>query len=247
MNESPKTRPTLTHPPTHPPQVPSYVAVILSVSLVLCCGEIVPAAIFSGPNQLRLGAHMTGLVWFLILLFFPLSWPISYLLDKWLGAEHAEPKRYSREELGALVEIHHKPKALPEAKSKRSAWSMVLKPSTSCSSLSSLTSKQRMDIDSSRHSARSSNGGATPTHGRLRVGLPPTHPPTHPPIHSFILPFLDEPSHLPIASEPPALPPPTRPPTHNTPKVQHLIRTASSSSTFYYPLTHPPFPRASRT
>lgn len=36
-------------------------------------GEIVPAAVFSGKNQLRIGAHLTGLVWFLIALFFPVA------------------------------------------------------------------------------------------------------------------------------------------------------------------------------
>ena len=86
--------------------VPSYVSVVISVTLVLICGEIIPVAVFSGPNQLKLAAQMMPLVWTLMVLFFPLACPISWCLDKLLGDEHAQSKRYSRLELSALVALH---------------------------------------------------------------------------------------------------------------------------------------------
>ncbi len=50
-------------PPSFPPPVPSYVAVLLSVTLVLIFGEILPSALFSGPNQLKIAARMASFVW----------------------------------------------------------------------------------------------------------------------------------------------------------------------------------------
>jgi len=50
-------------PPSLPLPVPSYVAVILSVTLVLIFGEILPSALFSGPNQLKIAARMASFVW----------------------------------------------------------------------------------------------------------------------------------------------------------------------------------------
>jgi metal transporter CNNM len=45
---------------------------------VLIFGEIIPSAIFSGPNQLRIAAFMSGFVWFLMLLLSPIAWPIAW-------------------------------------------------------------------------------------------------------------------------------------------------------------------------
>ena len=42
--------------------VPAYMAVILSVTLVLFFGEIIPSAIFTGPNQLAISSKLAPLV-----------------------------------------------------------------------------------------------------------------------------------------------------------------------------------------
>ena len=55
-----------------PPLVPSYVAVLLSVTMVLIFGEILPSALFSGPNQLKIAARMASFVWQVV--------SLSYLL-----------------------------------------------------------------------------------------------------------------------------------------------------------------------
>lgn len=83
--------------------VPSYLAVILSVTVVLVFGEIIPSALFSGPNQLRIASRLSGFVYALMALFLPISAPIAWLLDRTLGNHGL--KRYTREELSMLVEL----------------------------------------------------------------------------------------------------------------------------------------------
>jgi len=82
--------------------VPNYLAVIISVTLVLIFGEIIPSALFTGPNQLLSAARMTGLVYLLFIIFYPIALPISLILDYWFGVEESG-NAYSRSELEALV------------------------------------------------------------------------------------------------------------------------------------------------
>ena len=70
-------------------------AVVISVTCVLFFGEIIPSAIFTGPNQLHIGARLAPVVRVLIWLTYPLSFPISKLLDKILG-EDEDMTRYGR-------------------------------------------------------------------------------------------------------------------------------------------------------
>ena len=65
--------------------VPSYVAIILSVSLVLICGEILPTAIFTGPKQLQIAAAFYPLVIAMETLLFPLAYPLAKGLDRVMG------------------------------------------------------------------------------------------------------------------------------------------------------------------
>jgi metal transporter CNNM len=85
--------------------IPSYLAIILSVSLVLIFGEIVPSAIFTGSRKLQLAAHFAEFTQFLIWIFFPIAKPISMLLDYII--DHEETKIYSRQELAAFVSVQH--------------------------------------------------------------------------------------------------------------------------------------------
>jgi metal transporter CNNM len=82
--------------------VPNYLAVLISVVLVLICGEIVPSALFTGPSQLQIAAKLSGVVWFLLILFYPVSYPLSRMLDYFFGAEEAD-SAVSRVELEALM------------------------------------------------------------------------------------------------------------------------------------------------
>ena len=81
--------------------VPNWLAIVLSVTLVLLFGEILPSAFFTGPTQLHTAATFVPFVRALTLLFYPLAYPLSLGLDYFFGKE--EEEKITREELGALV------------------------------------------------------------------------------------------------------------------------------------------------
>ncbi|CAI5519983.1 unnamed protein product [Closterium sp. Naga37s-1] len=85
--------------------VPSWAAILLSVTLILLFGEIIPQAVCSRYG-LAIGATLAPLVKVLVLLFYPIALPISKLLDLVLGASN-EPL-YRRAELKAFVNMHAK-------------------------------------------------------------------------------------------------------------------------------------------
>lgn len=65
--------------------VPEYVAIIISVTLVLLFGEIIPASILTGPNQLAIAASLTPIVYAVLFIFAPIAYPLSWLLDYIIG------------------------------------------------------------------------------------------------------------------------------------------------------------------
>lgn len=89
--------------------VPSYIAVILSVTLVLFFGEIIPSAVFTGPKQLAIAANLVPLVRFILLVLSPLAYPIAKILDHFLHDEDDSHgmNLYNRGELTALVRIQY--------------------------------------------------------------------------------------------------------------------------------------------
>lgn len=82
--------------------VPNYLAILLSVSLILVFGEILPSAFFTGPKQLQTAAMMSPFVVFLMSVLSPIAFPISKLLDKAFG-ENESTSNMSRDELEALL------------------------------------------------------------------------------------------------------------------------------------------------
>jgi metal transporter CNNM len=88
--------------------VSPIVAVILSVTLVLFGGEIIPSAIFTGPDKMKLASQMTPVVRFVMFFLWPIAFPISKVLDHVLHDESAEAGgAFNRGELSALVRIQH--------------------------------------------------------------------------------------------------------------------------------------------
>ncbi|XP_021900671.1 DUF21 domain-containing protein At1g47330 isoform X2 [Carica papaya] len=79
--------------------VPPWAAILISVTLILMFGEAVCTR-----YGLRVGAMMAPLVRILLLVFFPLSYPISKVLDWMLGKGHAVLLR--RAELKTFVNFH---------------------------------------------------------------------------------------------------------------------------------------------
>jgi CBS domain containing-hemolysin-like protein len=78
------------------------IAIILSVTAVLLFGEIIPQALCARYG-IAIGARMAWLVKLLMILTFPVTWPISKVLDWFLGHEN---RLYRRKELKELVTIH---------------------------------------------------------------------------------------------------------------------------------------------
>eukprot|EP00884_Botryococcus_braunii_P005984 jgi/Botrbrau1/15387/Bobra.43_2s0015.1 len=78
-------------------------AVIISVTVVLIFGEIIPQAICSRYG-LAVGAYSAWFVQILMGLTAIISWPISKILDKLLGTE--ERNMFRRAQLKALMDIH---------------------------------------------------------------------------------------------------------------------------------------------
>eukprot|EP01038_Epipyxis_sp_PR26KG_P011069 gene11069-14858_t len=88
------------------PLLPKIVTIILSVTLILLFGEIIPSAIFTGPMQLNLAARMTPFVWCLIAIMFPISYPVSLLLDYLLGHDDGMTV-YNKSELRSMMKIQY--------------------------------------------------------------------------------------------------------------------------------------------
>eukprot|EP00286_Rhodomonas_abbreviata_P013970 CAMPEP_0181340002 /NCGR_PEP_ID=MMETSP1101-20121128/29594_1 /TAXON_ID=46948 /ORGANISM="Rhodomonas abbreviata, Strain Caron Lab Isolate" /LENGTH=299 /DNA_ID=CAMNT_0023451083 /DNA_START=14 /DNA_END=910 /DNA_ORIENTATION=+ len=83
--------------------VPGWLAIVLSVSLVLVFGEIVPQAVFT-KFRLPIGSFLSPLVYLLEFVLMPLAWPIGKLLDLMLGEDH--PTVYRRAEFKAFAKQH---------------------------------------------------------------------------------------------------------------------------------------------
>eukprot|EP00934_Nitzschia_sp_Nitz4_P007682 Nitzschia sp. Nitz4//scaffold47_size129522//11522//13207//NITZ4_003534-RA/size129522-processed-gene-0.153-mRNA-1//-1//CDS//3329552749//7672//frame0 len=88
--------------------VSPIVSVVLSVTLVLVFGEIIPSAVFTGPNKVRIAAQMVPIVRLCMLLLWPLAYPIARVLDVLLEDENdAGETSFDRGELSALVRIQY--------------------------------------------------------------------------------------------------------------------------------------------
>ena len=76
------------------------VASILATTLIVIFGEIIPQSIFS-KHALAFGARTAFLVDILTVILYPVTKPLSMLLDSWLGGEL--PTRYSKRELHMIL------------------------------------------------------------------------------------------------------------------------------------------------
>ena len=79
-------------------------AAVISVTLILIFGEVIPIAVCTGPNQVKIAAFVAPVVRLLMLVSWPLSYWIGKLLDIILGEHHKS--RYLNSDLKALVELH---------------------------------------------------------------------------------------------------------------------------------------------
>jgi metal transporter CNNM len=79
------------------------VAGIVVTALIFVFGEMLPQAIISR-HAMRYGAHAAPAVWLLMKISSPITYPVSALLDKMLGAEL--PTLYTKREIMEIVSEH---------------------------------------------------------------------------------------------------------------------------------------------
>ena len=84
--------------------VPGWVAIIFSIIVLLIFGEVLPQAICTGPNQLKIAYNTVPIVKALMVIFFPICYPIAKLLDCLLGT-HSK-NRYKNNDLKILLDLH---------------------------------------------------------------------------------------------------------------------------------------------
>ncbi len=84
----------------------AWVAIVVSVTLVLFVGEIIPAAILTGPRGLQLVYFLVPLVYLVEFLFFIVAFPIAKALDLMLGHDDG-PQLYNHKELNTLIGLQH--------------------------------------------------------------------------------------------------------------------------------------------
>jgi metal transporter CNNM len=90
--------------------MPVWAVLLLSTTLVLLFGEILPSAICMGPQQLQLGYYMVPPFKVLMFILYPVAKPCSMLLDYIVhgpDGEDATQEEYNRGELSALVKIQY--------------------------------------------------------------------------------------------------------------------------------------------
>jgi CBS domain containing-hemolysin-like protein len=80
------------------------ISVVLSVSFVLFCGEIIPQAIMTGPDQIKIAGRLVPFVKVLMYVMAPLSLPLSFLLDKILGK--VPGKHFTTQDLKQRINQH---------------------------------------------------------------------------------------------------------------------------------------------
>jgi len=89
--------------------LPSWAAILLSTTLIMFFGEILPSGIFMGPQQLYLGYKLSPLVNVFLWIMYPVAKPLALCLDYLVKGEgdtvDGTDEGYSRGELSALVRI----------------------------------------------------------------------------------------------------------------------------------------------
>lgn len=125
--------------------VPDAVAILISVVLVLVFGEILPTALFTGPNQIQIASRLAPMVRCLMFLLFPITHPIARLLDRIMmdedhqGDEELAPSSamYNRGELAALIRVQYEERLVAKQRRKHNRKS----------SLSSMPDMEQSDIN----------------------------------------------------------------------------------------------------
>ena len=86
--------------------VNEMMAVILSVTVLLFVGEIIPQALCTGPNQMKIASFLAPFTYFLMIITYPISYPIAKFMDKVIGVQGKN--RFCNSDLKSIIELHVK-------------------------------------------------------------------------------------------------------------------------------------------
>ena len=86
--------------------VNEMMAIVVSVTVLLFVGEIVPQALCTGPNQMKIAAFLAPFTYCLMIITFPISYPIARFMDLVIG-KHAKT-RFCNSDLKSVIELHLK-------------------------------------------------------------------------------------------------------------------------------------------
>eukprot|EP00527_Entomoneis_sp_CCMP2396_P003619 CAMPEP_0198153350 /NCGR_PEP_ID=MMETSP1443-20131203/63766_1 /TAXON_ID=186043 /ORGANISM="Entomoneis sp., Strain CCMP2396" /LENGTH=615 /DNA_ID=CAMNT_0043819661 /DNA_START=247 /DNA_END=2091 /DNA_ORIENTATION=- len=162
--------------------IPSWVAVLLSSTLILLFGEIIPTGIFTGSQQLYFAYTAAPMVKFFMWLLSPISKPIARLLDYLTqeGEDGEHDEAYNRDELSALVRIQYeqRTKLLQKANTqatRRHTINDVFKYQRNESRQWIALKAEMMDIVNERHNDDNSNDDDLESMPPMKQLTPPLH------------------------------------------------------------------------
>ena len=84
--------------------VNEMIAVILSVTVLLFVGEIIPQALCTGPNQMKIASFLAPFTYLLMWITYPVSYPIAWFMDCIIGVQGKN--RFCNTDLKSLIELH---------------------------------------------------------------------------------------------------------------------------------------------
>ena len=84
--------------------VNEMMAIVISVTVLLFVGEIVPQALCTGPNQMKIAAFLSPFTYSLMIITYPLSYPIAKFMDCVVGL-HGKT-RFCNSDLKSVIELH---------------------------------------------------------------------------------------------------------------------------------------------
>ena len=86
--------------------VNEMMAIVLSVTVLLFVGEIIPQALCTGPNQMKIASILAPFTYILMIVTYPISFPIAKFMDYVIGV-HGK-NRFCNSDLKSIIELHVK-------------------------------------------------------------------------------------------------------------------------------------------
>ena len=119
---------------------------IATTLLVTAFGEILPQSLFSRRGYM-LTRHFFWLLDFMFVVLWPIAYPVSKLLDKWIGDEL--PSLYTHEELAHMIDDHaeHKSSAVDYDESKIARGALQFSKKTATEVATPLAEVDTVELD----------------------------------------------------------------------------------------------------